>query len=145
METALTFLFIGIIALCMVLVYVLRRIAKKQTTLGKILRWWMNSGYRMSCKFPFCGWMAHMIIAVTPEEKAMKARALGQAAEAQDFYGEMIDEAARKEREQQAMEEKIKHEMYVNGYSDVSVNSDGSSATGKDKYGNTHDVDVHWN
>ena len=52
-------------------------IARTDNILGKIFRWFWNTSFKIAAHVPMCGWMAHFMIAKTPEEKAMKEKYIG--------------------------------------------------------------------
>ena len=59
---------------------ILMRVLANRTDilLGRIMRAWWNISFRIAAVIPFCGWMAHFIIA-DPEEKEYYIR-LGEEA-----------------------------------------------------------------
>lgn len=52
-------------------------IARTDNVLGKIFRWFWNTSFKIVSHVPMCGWMAHFMIAKTPEERAMKDMYIG--------------------------------------------------------------------
>lgn len=74
----------------------------------------------------------------------MKARCINATNEIQEFYGAQINAAVKRQKEEAAREEEIRRVMSRNGLNTTSINTDGSSATGTDKYGNTHHVTINW-
>ena len=140
MDAQFWLIFGGCLALCVVYFAV----AMTNTVVGKVFRWFWNIGFRLFSFFPFCGWCAYFIIAKTPEEKAMKAKAIGSADSAQGFYEEQLNNVAKEQQRQEEREAKIRKEMAARGYETVSINYDQSTTVGKDKHGNTYNVKVDW-
>lgn len=135
---------LGIIALVIALCVLFNVVGRKNTKLGKVMRWYWNINFRIGSKIPFCGWMAHFIIVVTPADAAMKARALNSGAELDEFWGGRLQAAAQRQKEEYEREQEIRRVMSQNGLETTSVSADGNSAVGTDKDGNTHHVDITW-
>lgn len=123
MKTALPFIIaFGIVIL-------IRILASTDNIAGKICRWFWNTSFKIAAYIPFCGWMAHFIIG---EERELYI-GIGQRADA--MGSEMLDESVRRERETERRREAARIELAQQGYTDCSINSDGTGAVGYDSKG----------
>lgn len=63
--------------IAIVIFFAILIIARTDNILGKIFRWFWNTSFKIVAHVPMCGWMAHFMIAKTPEERAMKDKYIG--------------------------------------------------------------------
>lgn len=132
-------MWIGLLAIAIIVV--LRLLANRtDTLLGRIVRAWWNLGFRIAAVIPFCGWMAHFIIA-DKEEKEYYIK-LGE--EVDNWAWKNAEESAQAELARQRRDETIRNRLASDGLTDVSVSSDGSYASAKDKYGNSYDIRINY-
>lgn len=113
---------------------ILMRVLANRTDilLGRIMRAWWNISFRIAAYIPFCGWMAHFIIA-DPEEKEYYIR-----------LGEEAEDSANAELARIKRDDAIRSKLERDGLTAVSINSDGSFATAKDKHGNSYDIRINY-
>ena len=126
------------LGLSFALLILIRVLAGTDNILGKICRWYWNTCFKIAAYIPFCGWMAHFIIG---KEKETYIR-IGAEADALG-YG-MVSAAADRERAQQRRDEAIRKKLAEKGLTAVSINSDGTFVTAKDKRGNDYNVEVRY-
>ncbi|MBQ4551006.1 MAG: hypothetical protein IJA49_07930 [Oscillospiraceae bacterium] len=121
---------------------ILMRVLANRTDilLGRIMRAWWNISFRIAAYIPFCGWMAHFIIA-DPEEKEYYIR-LGE--EADNWAFQKAEDSANAELARIRRDDAIRSKLERDGLTAVSINSDGSFATAKDKHGNSYDIRINY-
>lgn len=121
---------------------ILMRVLANRTDilLGRIMRAWWNISFRIAAYIPFCGWMAHFIIA-DPEEKEYYIR-LGE--EADNWAFQKAEDSANAELARIKRDDAIRSKLERDGLTAVSINSDGSFATAKDKRGNSYDIRINY-
>ncbi len=117
----LTLIIIG----CIAIVVAIRLIAKTNTLIGKIFKWWWNIGFVIWSHIPFFGWMSIFMIADTPEDEALKELTMQIGANADKIATDWADSVAEKERRRADIQEKLCAKY---GRSDIIVNDDLESA-----------------
>lgn len=60
------------VACGLVICFLLWKLAHQNNVIGRMIRWVWNISFKIASIIPFCGWMAHFIIADTQQEKANK-------------------------------------------------------------------------
>ncbi len=105
---------------CIAIVVAIRLIAKTDTLIGRIFRWWWNIGFIICCHFPFCGWMAHFII-----DKELKELYIPIGEQADKIAIDWADSVVEKERRRAEIQENLRAKY---GRSDIIVNDDMQSA-----------------
>lgn len=123
------------------LVILIRVLAGTNTILGKICRWFWNTSHKLGSYIPFCGWMAHFIIA----DKAAKKPYVDAGRKVDDYAIDRVQRAAEAERARRERDERIRSQLHSRGLRDVVVSDDGTYATAKDKQGKTHTIPINYN
>ena len=122
------------------LVILIRVLAGTNTILGKICRWYWNVSFRIAAYIPFCGWMAHFIIA----DKAAKKPYVDAGRKVDDYAIDGVQRAAEAERARRERDERIRSQLHSRGLRDVVVSDDGSYATAKDRHGKNHTIPISY-
>ena len=123
---------------CVVLLISLRKIAKKDTLLGHIIKAWWNISLTIVSIIPFCGWLARFIIADNKEEEAAKQRQIQIGEDADDIALDAMVKSAERDRAYQAkVAERARLEREINaalGRSDAHIVGDNAVEIGGKKF-----------
>lgn len=112
MESVL--LMLMLVAMVALLIF-LRRLAKSNNPIGRLIKGFWNFSLTIWSFIPFCGWLAKFMIADTAEEQAAKENQIKIGESADDIArGQMMQSAARTRAELQAIEEKADLERRIN-------------------------------
>lgn len=107
----LLLIFIG----CVFFLITLRRIARKDTLLGRIIKGWWNLSLTIVSIIPFCGWLARFMIADNKEERAIKERQIQIGEDADSIAAESMSRSAeRMKAEQREISERARLEREIN-------------------------------
>ena len=101
-----------------------------------ICRWYWNTSFKLAAFIPLCGWMACFIIG---EEREAYEK-IGKATD--DLASEVLTDALERHKAEQRRQEAVRKELAARGYVDVSLNSDSSFATAKDRSGNSYNIHI---
>ena len=100
---------------CVVFLLSLRKLARKDTLLGHIIKAWWNISLTIVSIIPFCGWLARFMIADNAEEEKVKKDQIRLGEEADDFALEQMLKAAERDRlHQKEVEERARVEREIN-------------------------------
>lgn len=128
----------------LVVVIFIRVMASKDHLFGRICRAYWNTSCAVSAFIPFLGWISRIPFLGPVKNHDLQMFVNGVTDTVSGVVISALEESVRIEREQKAREDAIKKELSRRGGDNISVNSDGSSATYTDKHGNQCNVNVVW-
>lgn len=118
----------------------IRIIAGTNTGIGMVFRWFWNLSFTIASYIPFCGWMAHFIIAKDDAEKARKEEMIKVGEQTDQSTADYLEkkaqqekaeaaareaEAAQREQERRNLQDELRAKT---NNPDLSLNSDGTMA-----------------
>lgn len=96
--------FVVALIVCLVVVVLIRILAKQKNPLGRIARGFWNISFKFVSFIPFFGWMSHFIIADTEQEKAAKEKYQEVGRKVDNAAYDNMEKRARRQQEEQERE-----------------------------------------
>ena len=120
---------IGILVAIIAILVGFRILAGMQNGVGRVFRWFWNTSFKFAAFMPFAGWMTRFMIG---EEREIWIP-IGDKTDS--IAWDAVNAKAERERLAQERVEAVRKRAAEEGYTDVSVNSDGTYATATDSRG----------
>ena len=129
---------IGILVAIIAILVGFRILAGMQNGVGRVFRWFWNTSFKFAAFMPFAGWMTRFMIG---EEREIWI-AIGATTDSMAW--DAVNAKAEQNRLEQARVEAVRKKAAEQGYTDVSVNSDGTFATAVDSNGFPVNITVNF-